>query len=240
MVAIELKKVYKKYSTQYALSDINLSIFPGSLLGLLGPNGSGKTSLFKLLLRYTQPSKGQILFQNCPLSHSSMKQIAGFVQGNPFPRWMRIIDAVDFYKDFFPDFDLLYCKKLLRQFDLNSKALISKLSSGNISSLKLILILSRVGATLYLLDEPLEAMDIVTRNMFLNEILNAFHENCAMMISTHHVEEIEHILSEVVFIRHGHIELTANAEDLRVERNMSIVNLYWEKYVHSKLDQIRI
>jgi ABC-2 type transport system ATP-binding protein len=240
MAAIELKKVYKKYSTQYALADINLCIFPGSLLGLLGPNGSGKTSLFKLLLRYTQPSKGQILYQNMPLSHTSMKQIAGFVQGNPFPRWMKVRDAVDFYKDFFSDFDLVYCNKLLRQFDLSPKVMISKLSSGNISSLKLILVLSRVGASMYLLDEPLEAMDIVTRNMFLSEILNAFHDNCAMMISTHHVEEIEHILSDVIFIRHGHIELTANAEDLRVERNMSIVNLYWEKYVHSKLDQIRI
>jgi ABC-2 type transport system ATP-binding protein len=225
----QLENVYKSYFRTNVLSDINLTIKPGMLVGLLGPNGAGKTSLLKLMLRYTKPTKGQLIWNNKPLSEESMNDIAGCLDFNPFPFWMSMKDVKEFYEYYFKDFDTTRFNELMDYLKLEPKKKIVHCSKGTIGKIKLLFTLSR-RAKLYLLDEPLEGLDIVARKKYLEVIVETFNPECAMIISSHYVDEMEQLFTDAIFLSEGKIVLNANTETLRSDKQKSIDAIYMEMF----------
>ena len=219
----------KSYLNKKALRGVDLDIMPGKIVGLLGPNGSGKTTFLKIAAGILHASKGEILIDGQKPGVYT-KSIVSYLPDNEYLlNWMKVKDAVKYFKDFYPDFDEKKAKDLLIFMNLDEKSPVKSLSKGMKEKLKLTLVLSRK-AKLYILDEPLGGVDPTAREKILNAIVNNFSENSSMIITTHLVNDIERIFDDVAFISDGVIVLQGNAEELRMSKNKSIDELYREVF----------
>lgn len=228
-MVIELNHITKKYGKSLALDDFSLKLKGGQIVGLLGPNGSGKTTLMKIITGLIHDYSGEVIIDGVSVGPQS-KSMVSFLSDEPyFPKWMKIKDAVLMYQDFYNDFDTGKCLNLLKKLDLNPSMQIKKLSKGMNEKFLLALCMSR-NALVYVLDEPIGGVDPAARETILNTILTNYNENGLILISTHLVKDIEHIFDEVVFIREGQLVLHENVEQLRLERNESIDDLFIEVY----------
>lgn len=221
--------ICKSYLNKKALREINLDIIPGKIVGLLGPNGSGKTTFLKIAAGILHPSKGEILIDGeTPGIYT--KSIVSYLPDNEYLlKWMKVKDAVMYFKDFYSDFNEKKAKDMLVFMKLDENSTVRSLSKGMKEKLKLTLVLSRK-SKLYVLDEPLGGVDPTTREQILNAIVNNFSKNSSMIITTHLVNDIERIFDDVVFISDGEIILQGNAEELRMSRKKSIDELYREVF----------
>lgn len=224
--AMNLKK---NFFTKNALRGVNLELGEGKILGLLGPNGSGKTTLMKIAAGLLRQTSGNIEIDGHKPGIDTKAIVSYLPDLNYLYKWMRIRDAVDFFDDFFSDFSKPKVKELLQFMKLNENDKVTALSKGMLEKLNLSLVLSRK-ARLYILDEPLGGIDPVAREKIIDAILNNYREDSSMIISTHLVKDVERLFDEVAFISEGEIILGGNAEELRMERGMSIDELYREVY----------
>lgn len=219
----------KTYFNKKALQGINLTIQQGKIVGLLGPNGSGKTTFLKIAAGILHPSSGQILIGGQKPGVYT-KSIVSYLPDTEYLfKWMKIKDAVQYFKDFYSDFDEEKAFQLLEFMKLDGNSSIKSLSKGMNEKLKLTLVLSRK-AKLYILDEPLGGVDPSAREKILDAIINNFSEDSSMIITTHLVNDIERIFDDVAFISEGEIVLQGNAEELRLNKNKSIDELYREVF----------
>lgn len=219
----------KTYFNKKALQGINLTIQQGKIVGLLGPNGSGKTTFLKIAAGILHPSSGQILIDGQKPGVYT-KSIVSYLPDTEYLfKWMKIKDAVQYFKDFYSDFDEKKAVQLLEFMKLDGNSSIKSLSKGMNEKLKLTLVLSR-RAKLYILDEPLGGVDPSAREKILDAIINNFSEDSSMIITTHLVNDIERIFDDVAFISEGEIVLQGNAEELRLNKNQSIDELYREVF----------
>jgi ABC-2 type transport system ATP-binding protein len=219
----------KSYLNKKALRGVDLDIMPGKIVGLLGPNGSGKTTFLKIAAGILHQSKGMILIDGQEPGVYT-KSIVSYLPDNEYLlNWMKVRDAVKYFKDFYSDFDEMKAKELLEFMNLDENSTVKSLSKGMKEKLKLTLVLSRK-AKLYILDEPLGGVDPTAREKILNAIVNNFNENSSMIITTHLVNDIERIFDDVAFISDGEIVLQGNAEELRMQRGKSIDELYREVF----------
>lgn len=226
---LEIKNLSKKYFNKVALENINLNFEGGKIYGLLGPNGSGKTTLMKVIAGLHKQSTGEVLINNQPVSYKT-KAIVSYMPTEIFLiDTFKVSGVVDYYKDMYKDFNKDKCLDLIKKLGVDVNAKVSALSSGLAAKLKLAVTLSR-DAAIYMLDEPLNGIDIIAREATIETIVNAYDENKIIIISSHIVDEIEKLFDSVVFIKDSKVALDGNAEDLRVERQMSIENLYKEIY----------
>lgn len=226
---LRAEKISKSYLNKKALSEVDLDIMPGKIIGLLGPNGSGKTTFLKIAAGILHPSKGEV-FIDGQKPGVYTKSIVSYLPDNEYlPKWMKVKDAVKYFKDFYSDFDEKKAKEMLVFMKLDENSAVKNLSKGMEEKLKLTLVLSRT-AKLYILDEPLGGVDPTTREQILNAIVNNFSENSSMIITTHLVHDIERIFDDVVFISDGEIILQGNAEELRMSKKKSIDELYREVF----------
>jgi ABC-2 type transport system ATP-binding protein len=226
---LETKDLKKNYFNKKALNGINLYLEKGKVTGLLGPNGSGKTTFIKIAAGILRPSSGQILIDGKEPGVYT-KSIVSYLPDKQFLyKWMRIQDAIAFFKDFYKDFDEKKAEELLDFMKLDKAAKVSSLSKGMMEKLNLTLVLSRK-AKLYILDEPIAGVDPVAREKILDAILNNYQQEASMIITTHLVKDIERIFDEVAFISDGKIVLEGNAEELRMERGLSIDELFREVF----------
>ena len=223
------EEICKSYLNKKALRGINLDIKPGKIVGLLGPNGSGKTTFLKIAAGILHASSGKILIDGQEPGVYT-KSIVSYLPDNEYlPNWMKVRDAIKYFKDFYLDFDEAKAKELLLFMNLDENSTVKSLSKGMKEKLKLTLILSR-NAKLYILDEPLGGVDPTAREKILNAIVNSFNENSSMIITTHLVNDMERIFDDVAFISNGEIVLQGNAEELRMEKEKSIDELYREVF----------
>ena len=226
---VNAENLCKSYFTKDALQGANLRIEQGRIVGLLGPNGSGKTTFLKIAAGLLHPSAGRI----CIDGHEPgvyTKSIVSYLPDTEYLlKWMKVKDAVRFFKDFYKDFDEKKAAELLEFMNLDGNSSIKSLSKGMKEKLKLTLVLSRK-AKLYILDEPLGGVDPTAREKILDAIINNFSENSSMIITTHLVSDIERIFDEVAFMSAGEILLQGNAEELRQSKNKSIDALYREVF----------
>ena len=206
--------VKKTYFNKTAVENISLSLENGKIYALLGPNGSGKTTFMKMIAGLVKPTSGTILYENEPIGVQSKREIAYLPTESFFYSFMTVKDVGIYYRDFFEDFDM-------------DKA--SKLSSGMAAKLKIAATLARA-AKLYLLDEPLNGIDIIAREKVVTTILNAVGEESSVVISSHLVDELEAVVDSVIFIKEGRNILQGEAEQIREQRGKSIVELYKEIY----------
>lgn len=226
---LEVKGVSKSYFNKKALKSVDLCIEKGKVIGLLGPNGSGKTTLIKIIVGILRQSSGELLIDGKKPGVET-KQIVSYLPDRSFLyKWMKIKDAVKFFKDFYDDFDIDRCMEMLKFMNLEEELKVTSLSKGMMEKLNLTLVLSRK-AKLYILDEPLAGVDPVAREKILDAIIQSYNEESSMIITTHLVKDIERIFDDVAFIKDGEIVLSGNAEDLRSEQGKSIDELFREVF----------
>lgn len=226
---INIINLNKKYRNKIILDNINLNIEKGKIIGLLGPNGSGKTTLMKILLNIAKEDNGEIYINNEKKSEETNKYIS-FLPDAPFiDKDLSINEARNYFKFFYTDFNDKKFENLINKLNLNLKDKIKNLSKGNIEKLNLILILSR-DAKIYILDEPIAGVDIVTRNEILKLIIENISDESTAIISTHLIKDIEHIFDQVMFLKDTNIDKIYNVEDIRINKNISVEDLYLEYF----------
>jgi ABC-2 type transport system ATP-binding protein len=226
---LKTENLCKSYFNKRALQGVNLTIQQGKIIGLLGPNGSGKTTFLKIAAGILHPSSGTLLIDGQEPGVYTKSIVSYLPDTEYFLKWMKIKDAVQYFKDFYSDFDEKKASELLEFMKLDVNNSVKSLSKGMKEKLKLTLVLSRK-AKLYILDEPLGGVDPTAREKILDAIINNFSENSSMIITTHLVHDIERIFDDVAFIADGEIVLQGNAEELRLNRNKSIDELYREVF----------
>ena len=225
MGLVECKKLCKSYDEKQVIKDVNLKIPKGKIIGLLGKNGTGKTTLIKLINDLLTPTSGEVLIKGKKPGVESKDIIAFLPERTYLDREMSVKDAIKYFKEFYTNFDSQKAVKLLKDLDLDMNSKISKMSKGMQEKLQLILVMSR-NAELYILDEPLGGVDPATRDYILDTILSNFCEGASVIISTHLIADIERILDEVIFIDKGEIVLTSSADELRNKENASIDEIF--------------
>lgn len=229
MSLVEFKHVYKKFDEKEILKDVSFSIGENQIVGLLGKNGMGKTTIIKLLNDLLTPTSGEILFDGKNIGVESKKRISFLPERSYLDKKMTIKQVLNYFCDFYENFNLETAKKLLSDLNLYETDRINKMSKGMIEKLQLVLVMSRE-ADLYVLDEPLGGVDPATRSYIIDTILKNLNDGASMIISTHLVNDIERILDHVIFINKGEIVLSKDADELRDEHNDSIENIFREMF----------
>lgn len=225
MELLEIKNLYKNYGEKQVLNNITLTVPRGKIIGLLGKNGTGKTTLIKLINGLLTPTEGEIIFEGEKIGPQSKLNIAYLPERTYLDKSMTINETLKFFKEFYSNFDIDKAKDLLKKLDLDENQKIIKMSKGMQEKVQLVLVMSRK-ADLYILDEPLGGVDPATRDYILDTILTNFHEGASIIISTHLISDIERILDEVIFIDKGEIKLTSDADELRNKENASIDEIF--------------
>ena len=225
MELLECKHLYKEFDNKQILKDINLKIPKGKIVGLLGKNGTGKSTLIKLINDLLTPTSGEILINGKKISTHSKEIISYLPERTYLDKEMTIKEVLKYFEEFYTNFNSEKAIKLLKDLDLDIDKKISKMSKGMQEKLQLILVMSR-DARLYILDEPLGGVDPATRDYILDTILSNFNEGASVIISTHLIADIERILDEVIFIDKGEIFLTSSADELRNKENASIDEIF--------------
>jgi len=226
---LQCRDLVKKYVNKKAVNGISLDIEQGKIYALLGPNGSGKTTLMKIAAGLVKPSSGTITYNGIPIGVESKKKVAYMSTEPFFYNYMSVADVGKYYKDFFEDFDTRRYEELIGKMELSMDDKAKTLSSGLAAKLKIAATLARK-SELYMLDEPLNGIDIIAREKIITAILEVAREDTAIIISSHLVDELEKIIDNAIFIKKGNLELIGEAENLRVTRGKSIVDLYKEIY----------
>ena len=225
MNILETKNLTKCYDGKEALKNVNLTISTGKIIGLLGKNGAGKTTLIKLINDLLTPTEGEILIKNNKVGVQSKKIISYLPERTYLNKQMKVCEVIDYFKDFYQDFNDDKAMKLIKDLDLDINQKLSKMSKGMQEKIQLVLVMSR-NADLYVLDEPLGGVDPATRDYILDTILSNFSENASVIISTHLISDIERILDEVIFIDKGKIVLQSDADKLRKKEKASIDEIF--------------
>ena len=225
MKLLEIKDLNKSFDNKEILKDINLSIQSGKIIGLLGKNGVGKTTLIKLINDLLTPTSGEILIKGKKIGIETKKVISYLPERTYLNKQMKVSEVISYFEDFYDNFDSEKAKKLLKDLDLDINQKLAKMSKGMQEKVQLVLVMSR-NADLYVLDEPLGGVDPATRDYILDTILSNFNENASIIISTHLISDIEKILDEVIFIDKGKIVLQSDADKLRNKENASIDEIF--------------
>jgi len=223
------KQLSKYFYQKKALEKVDINIEKGKIYGILGPNGGGKSTLLKLAAGLLKPSGGEITIDNKNPGVYTKSIVSYLPETNYFYKWMRIKDALNFFNDLYVDFDMENAGKSIEFMKLEEKEKITSLSKGMLGRLKLSLALSR-NAKLYLLDEPLNGIDPVSREKIITSILDVFNKKSTIIICSHLIYYIEKLLDYIFFLSEGQIILEGETENLRNERRISIDKLYQEVF----------
>lgn len=215
----------KSFANKKVLQDINLTIPRGKIIGLLGKNGQGKTTLIKLINDLLAPTKGEILVNGKNIGVDSKKSISYLPERTYLDKTMTVDKVIEYFEKFYDNFDSKKARKLLKDLDLDTTLKLSKMSKGMQEKVQLVLVMSRI-ADLYILDEPLGGVDPATRDYILDIILSNFNESASVIISTHLIADIERILDEVIFIDKGKIILHSDSDELRKKENGSVDEIF--------------
>lgn len=226
---LDCVNVVKRYGGKFAVNGMSVVIEDAHIYGLLGPNGSGKSTWMKMAAGLIVPDEGEMRLDGVKISAETKKHIAYMPTEGYFYSYMKIKDVGRYYQDFFDDFDAQQFERLTADMDLEMNMKVRNLSSGMMAKLKIAVTLSRK-AELYLLDEPLNGIDLLARDEVVNTILTNMSDNASVVISSHLVEELERIIDKAIFMKDGQIVLMGDVEEIRQERGDSVTDLYRQIY----------
>ena len=229
MAILECNGLTKYYGPKKALNNINLSLEEGRIIGLLGPNGSGKTTFLKLLNTLLTPSSGTILIKGMEPGIETKKIVSYLPEQTYLNEWMKVSDLLGFFKDFYEDFNHEKALEMLRSLNIEEKDQLKTLSKGTKEKVQLILVMARE-AKLYLLDEPIGGVDPAARDYILNTIIKNYNPEATVIISTHLISDIEKVLDDVVFIQNGDLVLSSSVDEIREKNGMSVDALFREVF----------
>ena len=229
MPILECKDLSKRFGNVQALDMVNLSLEPGRVIGLLGPNGSGKTTLLKLANGLLTPTGGEILIDG-EVPGKVSRSLVSYLPDKPYlADWMKVRQLLDFFEDFYDDFDRDSAMEMLLHLNIGEDMRIKEMSKGTREKTQLILVMSRK-AKLYLLDEPIGGVDPATRDYILDTIIRNYNPEAAVVISTHLIADVEQVLDDVIFIDKGKIVLHSSVDKIREERGMSVDQYFREVF----------
>lgn len=227
MPLIQCNNLTKAYGKKLALDHIDLVINGGRILGLAGPNGSGKTTLIKLLQGLILPTQGEIFIDRMKPGPKTRALVSYLPDRDVLPSWMKLSDVIRFYEKMFPDFDTNKAYSLISDVGIDPGLQLGKMSKGNGEKAQLILCMSR-RAEIYLLDEPIAAVDPAARDYILRTIIGSYNENSLLIMSTHLIADVENVLDDVIFLREGQVLLYEPVDELR-ERTGKSVDQYFRE-----------
>lgn len=225
MSLVEFKNVYKSFNQKEVLKNISFKIERGKIIGLLGKNGQGKTTIIKLINDLLTPTSGEVLINGQKPGVESKKIISYLPERTYLDKSLTVSNILKYFSEFYSDFHIERARILLKDLSLDANDRLSKMSKGMLEKLQLILVMSRE-ADLYILDEPLGGVDPATRDYILDTILSNFKEGSSVLLSTHLISDIERILDDVIFIDKGEIILSSSADELRSKEGESIDEVF--------------
>lgn len=227
---LECYGLTKSYNKIYsALNNLNLSLERGQIIGLLGPNGSGKTTFIKLINDVLVPTSGEIRINGMAPGVETKKIVSYLPERTYLDETMRVKEIITYFSDFYDNFSSERAYRMLDDLQIDTNARLKTLSKGTKEKVQLILVMSR-DAGLYVLDEPIGGVDPASRNYILSTILNNYNEDAAILISTHLIHDIENILDRVLFIKQGQLVLNAAVDEIRTEQGKSVDTLFREVF----------
>lgn len=229
MALIEIEGLYKSYNRTVALRDLGLSLDGGQIVGLLGPNGSGKTTFIKIINDLLKADKGKVLIDGKKPGVETKKIIAYLPDRNTLPDYMKIKDLIGMQADFFCDFDAAKANSMISDLGIDTNMRFKSLSKGMGEKVQLALVMSRK-AKVYLLDEPIGGVDPAARDYILRTIISNYNPDSLVIISTHLIQEIESVLDDVLFIRDGQIVLHKSPDQIREESGKGVDELFREVF----------
>lgn len=220
-VILQCKGLTKNFGRQVALQGVDLELHRGKIIGLLGPNGSGKTTMIKIANGLLVPTSGELLIDG-QLPNIHTKSIVSYLPDKNYLDNDQTVDAIiKLFMDFYPDFDEARARDMLQSLDIDPTKRMKTLSKGTKEKVQLILVMSRK-ADLYLLDEPIAGVDPAARDYILKTIISNYDENATVIISTHLIADIEAVLDEAIFINKGQIMLHKTVDEIRAENGMGV------------------
>lgn len=226
---IECRNLNKNFGSKAALKDVSLNVESGKIIGLLGPNGSGKTTLIKILSGILTPSSGEVTISGNPIGIETKKIVSYLPERTYLNEWMSVRQAVSFFADFYSDFSSETAYDMLERLNINPAERLKTMSKGTREKVQLILVMSR-SAELYLLDEPIGGVDPAARDYILKTILGNYSENASVVISTHLIGDVEHVLDDVIFIKYGSVTLHSTVDEIREQHGKSVDALFREVF----------
>lgn len=226
---LECRNLKKLYTPNTGLQDVNLTLERGKIIGLLGPNGSGKTTLIKLINNLLVPTSGTIKVGGFEPGIESKRIVSYLPDRTYLNSWMRVGDCLNYFADFYPDFDMNKANDMLGRLNLDTSSRLKTLSKGNKEKVQLILVMSRK-AELYCLDEPIGGVDPASRDYILNTILSNYNESGTVLISTHLISDIENILDEAIFLKNGCVTMHSSVDEIRMSQGKSVDALFREVF----------
>jgi len=228
-VLLECRNITKNYGNVTALSNVNINIEGGRIVGLLGPNASGKTTLIKLIMGLLTPSGGEISVMGHPVGIESKKVISYLPDRTYLNENMRVKDVISYFEDFYDNFEPGRAYEMLRNLGISANDKIKTLSKGTKEKVQLVLVMSRKAA-LYVLDEPIAGVDPAARDYIIRTILSNYDETASIIISTHLITDIENILDDVIFLKEGHVSLASSVDVLREKEGKSVDAIFREVF----------
>ena len=226
---IEFENLSKNYGSKCALSNISMKLETGKIIGLLGPNGGGKTTMIKIINGLLKDYRGTCLIDG-QKPNETTKSLISYLPDEPyFQDWMKIKDALNIFKDHYADFDWALCMTLLERLQLDPNMKIKSCSKGMKEKFQLALVMSRK-AQFYILDEPLGGVDPAARDLILDIILKNYNEDACLLISTHLISDIDRIFDEVIFLKDGEVVMQKDCEELRNETGKSVDECFREVF----------
>lgn len=226
---LECEKLSKNYGGLRALDELNLKLESGKIVGLLGPNGYGKTTLIKILSGLLRQDKGTVLIDGKKVGVETKKIVSYLPERGYLSLGMKIRDVAKFFEEFYEDFDIKRANAMIDELGLDRESRLKSLSKGNREKVQLIMVMSRK-AKLYLLDEPMGGVDPAARDYILKTIISNYSEDATVIISTHLIQDVEQILDEVVFLKEGKVMFHRDVDELRMEEKKSVDALFREVF----------
>lgn len=229
MTAIDIKNLSYHYGNTRAIDGLDLQLESGQIVGLLGENGCGKTTLLKVLAGVLAGYEGEALIAGHEPGHQSKAKVSFLPDESFLARQDRVSYCIEYFNDFFTDFNRDKARELIRFFGLKESMPLSEMSKGMKEKVQVALAMGR-DAQVFLLDEPISGVDPASRQVILDGIVSDLSQDSLVLIATHLIHDLEPVLDSVVMMRHGKLLLQGNVDDLRAEKSASIDQIFREAY----------
>ena len=229
---LSVRGLWKSYRGGFpVLKGLDLDLPRGRIIGLLGPNGCGKSTLMKLISGLLVPEEGEIFIEGEPRSEKTNALVSYLPERTYFSSGMRVSELIGLFSDFYSDFDPECAVRMLTELRIGQDARLKTLSKGNKEKVQLIMVMSRK-ASLYLLDEPIAGVDPAARDYILKTVISTHNPSATVVITTHLIYDIEPVLDDFIFMgRGGEILMRGDCNQVRSERGKSINDLFKEVFV---------